>query len=106
MRKVFEQRKNYIVNELNSIEGITCFDPQGAFYVFPNVSGFYGKSFEGKKITNSLEITEFLLEEAKVAVVPGVEFGADNYIRISYAVSEKEIKEGISRIASSIAKLS
>ena len=106
MRKEFEHRKNFIVHELNKIDGVSCFEPQGAFYVFPNVSGFYGKSFGGKKITNSLEITEYLLEEAKVAVVPGVEFGADNYIRISYAVSEKEIKEGISRIASSLAELS
>ncbi|NIP38909.1 MAG: aminotransferase class I/II-fold pyridoxal phosphate-dependent enzyme, partial [Candidatus Dadabacteria bacterium] len=105
MRKKFEQRKDYIVNELNNIEGISCFEPQGAFYVFPNVSDFYGKSFNGKTINNSLEITEFLLEEAKVAVVPGVEFGADNYIRISYAVSEKEIREGIARIGNSLSKL-
>ncbi len=106
MRKEFEQRKNYIVNELNKIQDVSCFEPQGAFYVFPNVSGFYGKSFGGKTLTGSLDITEFLLEEAKVAVVPGIEFGADNYIRISYAVSEKEIREGISRIADSLAKLS
>ena len=106
MRKEFEQRKNYIVNELNKIQDVSCFEPQGAFYVFPNVSGFYGKGFGGKTLTGSLDITEFLLEEAKVAVVPGIEFGADNYIRISYAVSEKEIREGISRIADSLAKLS
>ncbi len=105
MRKEFEIRKDYIVNELNKIDGINCFEPQGAFYVFPNVSNFYGKKHEDKIITNSLDFTEFLLEVAKVAVVPGIEFGADSYIRISFAVSEKEIKEGISRISSSLSKL-
>lgn len=105
MRKEFEIRKNYIVNELNQIDGITCFEPQGAFYVFPNVSSYYGKKYEGKTINNSLDLTEFLLEEAKVAVIPGIEFGADNYIRISFAVSTEEIKEGISRISSSLSIL-
>lgn len=105
MRKEFEIRKDYIVNELNKIDGINCFEPQGAFYVFPNVSNFYGKKHEDKTITGSLDFTEFLLEVAKVAVVPGIEFGADSYIRISFAVSDKEIKEGISRISSSLLKL-
>ena len=105
MRKEFEIRKDYIVNELNKIDGINCFEPQGAFYVFPNVSNFYGKKHEDKTINNSLDFTEFLLEVAKVAVVPGIEFGADSYIRISFAVSDKEIKEGISRISSSLLKL-
>ena len=105
MRKEFEIRKDYIVNELNKIDGINCFEPQGAFYVFPNVSNFYGKKYEDKTITGSLDFTEFLLEVAKVAVVPGIEFGADSYIRISFAVSDKEIKEGISRISSSLSKL-
>jgi len=105
MRKEFEIRKDYIVNELNKIDGINCFEPQGAFYVFPNVSNFYGKKYEDKTITGSLDFTEFLLEVAKVAVVPGIEFGADSYIRISFAVSDKEIKEGISRISTSLSKL-
>ena len=106
MRQQFELRKDYIVKKLNSIEGISCFEPQGAFYVFPNVTSFYGKNYKGKKITGSVDFTEFLLEEAKVAVVPGVEFGADNYIRISYAVSMDEIKDGLYRIENSLAILS
>lgn len=105
MRKEFEIRKDYIVNELNKIDGINCFEPQGAFYVFPNVSSYYGKKHEDKTINNSFDLTEFLLEEAKVAVIPGIEFGADNYIRISFAVSTEEIKEGISRISTSLLKL-
>jgi len=64
-----------------------------------------GKKHEDKTINNSLDFTEFLLEVAKVAVVPGIEFGADSYIRISFAVSDKEIKEGISRISTSLSKL-
>lgn len=106
MRQQFELRKNYIVNKLNSIEGISCFEPQGAFYVFPNVKSFYGMKYKGKKISGSVDFTGFLLEEAKVAVVPGVEFGADNYIRFSYALSMDEIKEGLDRIEESLSVLS
>ena len=105
MRKQFEARKQYIVQRLNSIEGISCFEPQGAFYVFPNVTSYYGKKYKNRNINNSVDFTEFLLEEAKVAVVPGVEFGADNYIRISYAVSMDEIKEGLDRIENSLSSL-
>ena len=104
--KEFEQRKNYIVEKLNEIPEITCFDPQGAFYVFPNVSGCYGKEFNGKALNNSLDFTEFILDEAKVAVVPGVAFGADNYVRISYATSMDDIVKGINRITEAITKLS
>jgi len=104
--KEFEQRKNYIVEKLNEIPEITCFDPQGAFYVFPNVSGFYGKEFNGKVLNNSLDFTEFILDEAKVAVVPGVAFGADDYVRISYATSMDDIVKGINRITEAITKLS
>lgn len=104
--KEFEQRKNYIVEKLNQIPEITCFDPQGAFYVFPNVSGCYGKKFNGKVLNNSLDFTEFILDEAKVAVVPGVAFGADDYVRISYATSMDDIVKGIDRITEAVKKLS
>jgi len=104
--KEFEQRKNYIVEKLNKITEITCFDPQGAFYVFPNVSGCYGKEFNGKVLSNSLDFTEFILDEAKVAVVPGVAFGADDYVRISYATSMDDIVKGIDRITEAVKKLS
>ncbi len=101
----FYRRKNYIVTRLNNIEGISCFDPLGAFYVFPSISGFIGKEFNGNKINCSLDFTEFLLEEAKVAVVPGIAFGKENYLRISYATSMKNIEEGMDRIERAVAKL-
>ncbi len=105
MRREFEKRKNYIVDRLNKIPGLRCFNPQGAFYVFPNVSKLFGKRHAGLEIRNSVDFTQFLLEEAKVAVVPGVEFGADNYVRISYATSMEEIKKGVDRIEKAVEKL-
>ena len=101
----FQRRKNYIVTRLNTIEGFSCFDPMGAFYVFPSIEGFVGKEFNGKKIGGSIDFTEFLLEEAKVAVVPGIAFGKENYLRISYATSMKNIEEGMDRIESAVSKL-
>ena len=105
MSKEFERRKNYIVKRLNEIPGFRCFNPQGAFYAFPNISKFFGKKFNGREIRNSLDFTEFLLEEAKVAVVPGAEFGSDNHIRISYATSLEEIKKGVDRIERAVESL-
>ena len=105
MANEFEKRKNYIVKRLNDIPGFKCFDPQGAFYAFPNISRFYGKKHNGKEIKDSVGFTEFLLEEAKVAVVPGIEFGSDNHIRISYATSMEEIKKGVDRIEKAVERL-
>jgi aspartate aminotransferase len=105
MAKEFERRKNYIAKRLNEIPGITCFNPQGAFYVFPNVSKFYGKSYNGKGIRNSVDFSEYLLDVAKVAVVPGIEFGSDEHVRISYATSMEEIVKGVDRIEEAVAKL-
>ncbi|MEM7009452.1 MAG: aminotransferase class I/II-fold pyridoxal phosphate-dependent enzyme, partial [Thermodesulfobacteriota bacterium] len=79
--------------------------PQGAFYVFPNVSGYYGKEYDGKTIENSLDFTEYILVEAKVAVVPGVAFGADDYVRISYATSMDDIVKGVERMTEALSKL-
>ena len=101
----FEIRKEYISSFLNEIEGIECFVPKGAFYVFPDISYYFGKSFKGKVITNSIEFTDFLLDHAKVAVVPGIEFGSDKHIRISYATSMNDIKEGTKRIKESLQDL-
>ena len=103
--KEFEKRKNYIVERLNSIPGIKCFDPQGAFYVFPNISAFFSKSYNGKEIRSSLDFTAFLMDEAKVAVVPGGSFGSDDYVRISYATSMENIVKGMDRIAEAVKKL-
>ncbi len=94
MREEFAKRRRYIVDRLNAMPQIRCHSPEGAFYVFPNVSGLYGKPYGGKVITNSAEFSTFLLDAARIAVVPGVEFGNDNHIRISYATSMDEHREG------------
>jgi len=102
----FRKRRDIIVQSLNGIEGIKCLSPEGAFYVFPNVSNIYGRSFQGKKITNSTELIDYLLDEANVATVPGAAFGNDSHIRLSYATSLKNIEEGMKRINNAISKLS
>ena len=96
--KQFEKRKDFIVKRLNEIEGFSCFNPKGAFYVFPSINGFVGKTYEGKTINGSIDFTEFLLEKAEVAVVPGIAFGKENYLRISYATSMENIEKGMNRI--------
>jgi aspartate aminotransferase len=106
MIKAFEQRRNYIVDRLNKIPGVSCYKPVGAFYVFPNFSSYYGKSYQGKKIENSTALADFFLDVARVAVVPGIEFGADPFQRLSYATSMEDIREGLERIAEALKKLS
>lgn len=101
----FQKRKDFIVDALNDIPGVKCFSPEGAFYVFPNVSKIYGRSYKGKKITSSPELIDYLLDEANVAAVPGAAFGNDDHIRLSYATSLKNIEEGIKRIKNAISKL-
>jgi len=101
----FKKRRDYIVAALNDIPGIRCLMPEGAFYVFPNVSAIYGCSHSEKKITNSTEFIEYLLDEANVATVPGAAFGSDAHIRLSYATSLKNIEEGVKRIKKAVAKL-
>ena len=98
MVRELERRRDYIVQGLNDIPGITCFNPQGAFYVFPDFSSVYGRSYEGRQIEDSTSLASYLLDEANVAVVPGVAFGNDNYVRISYATSMENIEKGIERI--------
>jgi len=105
MAAEFEKRKEYIVERLNNIEGVRCLDPQGAFYVFPNVSAYFGKSYSGGKIEDSAGLTTYLLEVAKVAVVPGGAFGADEHIRLSYATSMGNIKKGLDRIEEALKAL-
>jgi len=106
MVSAFAQRRDYIVDRLNKIPGVSCYKPAGAFYVFPNFSSYYGKSYESKKIENSTHLADFFLDVARVAVVPGVEFGADPFERLSYATSMEDIKEGLNRIEEALKKLS
>ena len=101
----FRKRRDVIVQLLNEISGIKCVLPEGAFYVFPNVAEIYGRSYRGKKITNSTELIDYLLDEANVATVPGAAFGSDSHIRLSYATSLQNIEEGLKRIKNAIANL-
>lgn len=107
----FDRRRKLIVNGLNEIPGIKCLMPPGAFYAFPNVSGVYRlagwKAIEEKypDANKSSVLTSYLLQEAKVAVVPGVEFGNDNNIRLSFATSDENIIEGVRRIKEAVEKL-
>ncbi|HEY4715492.1 MAG TPA: pyridoxal phosphate-dependent aminotransferase [bacterium] len=105
MRIKFDERRKYIVKTLNSIKGISCSMPPGSFYVFPKISRLFGKSYNGKQIGNSMELAEFLLDVAKVAVVPGAPFGDDRYMRLSYATSMENITKGLERIRETVDKL-
>ncbi|MBN2283197.1 MAG: pyridoxal phosphate-dependent aminotransferase [Deltaproteobacteria bacterium] len=98
----FQKRRDYIVAALNDIEGISCTMPAGAFYVFPTVSGLYGRSFRGTSITNSTELAAWLLDDALVAVVPGAAFGSDAHMRLSYAASMAHIERGMERISDAV----
>lgn len=101
----FEKRRNIMINLIDNIEGLTYIRPSGAFYVMINIQNFFNKSLNGKKIANSIEFANVLLEEEKVAVIPGIAFGLDNYIRLSYATSEELIEKGLNRIKKFLTKL-
>jgi aspartate aminotransferase len=105
MVRAFAKRRQIIVEQLNTINGLDCRKPQGAFYVFPNVSGLFGKHADGKKLASPCDVADYLLEEAKVAVVPGEDFGSQEHIRFSYATSVEEIEKGCKRIDEAVMKL-
>lgn len=98
MKRHFEERRNYMYETINSIKGLTCRKPEGAFYIMVNFSQLLGKTIGNYTINSSIDFANFLLEEGKVAVVPGIAFGDDSYIRLSYATSMENIKEGLKRI--------
>ena len=100
----YEKRRDLILQGLTSIKGITCYKPQGAFYVFPNVSAYLGKTYGGQRIDDTSRLTDYLLDKAQVAVVPGVEFGAEGYLRLSYPIARDEITEGVRRIKEALTK--
>ena len=106
MVREFEKRRNVIVERLNAIDGITCRKPEGAFYVFPNISGLLRKNAGGKKLSSPCDLADYLLEEAKVAAVPGEDFGSNEHIRFSYATSLADIERGCARIREAVFKLS
>lgn len=101
----FQKRRDVIVRRLNAIPGMRCFNPQGAFYVFPNIRALLGKKGRGKKIENASDFADYLLEEARVAAVPGEDFGSPENIRFTYANSLEEIEKGCERIAAAVKKL-
>jgi len=101
----FDKRRVYMVERLNRIKGITCLRPNGAFYAFPNVTGLLRKNFNGKLIETSSDMATLLLDEVKVALVPGSAFGAEGFLRLSYATSMEKIKEGIDRVEKAVGML-
>ena len=101
----FAKRRNVVVERLNAISGVQCLKPQGAFYVFPNIAAFIGKNVNGKSLTSPCDIADYLLEEAKVAAVPGEDFGSNAHIRLSYATSLENIEEGCRRMRDAFAKI-
>ena len=105
MRDAFKSRRDLVVKQLSAIKGFKCNNPDGAFYVFPEVSYFFGKQHNGKTINNATDFCMYLLEEAAVSMVPGAAFGDDNYLRISYATSEEKLTEAINRIKQAVEKL-
>ncbi len=101
----FDKRRLYIIERFNKMEGISCIKPVGAFYAFPNISSYIGKHFNNKPLSSSFDLSSYLLEEAKVAVVPGGAFGDDRYIRLSYATSLDNIQKGLDRIENAVLNL-
>jgi aspartate aminotransferase len=101
----FRKRREFLYNELISINGITCYKPEGAFYLFPNISKFLHKHSDVLKVDSSFDFVMHLLKEAHIAVVPGNAFGAEGYIRISYATSMENLKEAAIRLKNALSKL-
>jgi len=98
MKIAFDRRRVLITKMLNEIEGVNCPEPEGAFYVYPSVKNLLGKTFRGKTPTTSAELSTIILDEVEVAVVPGEAFGTPGYIRLSYALGDDDLVEGISRM--------
>jgi aspartate/methionine/tyrosine aminotransferase len=98
MREAFDRRRTTMVRMLNEIDGVECPEPTGAFYAYPSVKGVLGREVAGRTATSSAELAEIILDEAEVAVVPGEAFGAPGYLRLSYALGDDDLVEGVGRI--------
>jgi aspartate/methionine/tyrosine aminotransferase len=103
MRDAFDRRRRMMHKLLNEIEGVDCYEPEGAFYAFPSMKGVLGRTIGGRVATDTLELADIILEVAKVAVVPGDGFGAPGYFRLSYALGDDDLAEGVGRIADLLA---
>ena len=102
MREAFERRGGIMHRMLEEIPGVSCLRPQGAFYCFPSVSGVLGRELGGRPVATSIALSEVLLEIARVAIVPGEAFGAPGYARLSFALGDEDLVEGVGRIASAL----
>jgi aspartate aminotransferase len=98
MKSAFDRRRRTIVSMLNEIDGLVCPTPEGAFYAYPSVKGLLGREYDGRLVASSAELAEYILEEAEVAVVPGEAFGSPGYLRLSYALGDDDLVEGITRL--------
>ena len=98
MKAAFDRRRRTIVSMLNEIDGVVCPTPRGAFYAYPSVKGLLGKEYAGRVIDSSTDLAEYILDEAEVAVVPGEAFGSPGYLRLSYALGDDDLVEGITRL--------
>jgi aspartate aminotransferase len=98
MKSAFDRRRTTIVSMLNEIEGVVCPTPRGAFYAYPSVKGLLGREHGGRAIESSADLAEYILDEAEVAVVPGEAFGSPGYLRLSYALGDDDLVEGITRL--------
>ena len=103
MRTAFDRRRKTMTSMLNAIDGVRCAIPEGAFYCFPNVTGLLGRSIGGRVATTSAELAETLLETIKIAVVPGEAFGTPGFFRLSYALGDEDLAEGLERFAALVA---
>ena len=97
--KALKERKSFFIQELSKIKGLKIFPPQGAFYLWINIQEWFGNSYKKKKLTDSRQVTELLLEEEKLAVVPGIEFGLEKYLRLSFALSKEDLRKGALRLS-------
>jgi aspartate/methionine/tyrosine aminotransferase len=98
MRAAFDRRRRQIHEMLNEIPGVSCVEPEGAFYAFPSFQEVLGRDLRGRRPATTLELAEVILDEAKVAIVPGEAFGAPGYARLSYALGDLDLEEGVNRI--------
>jgi aspartate/methionine/tyrosine aminotransferase len=104
MREAFDRRRQTMVRLLDAIPGVTCPEPEGAFYCYPSVKGLLGKTLRGRTPSTSAELAELVLEEAGVAVVPGEAFGTPGYFRLSYALGDADLEKGVTRLAELLAE--
>jgi aspartate/methionine/tyrosine aminotransferase len=100
----FDRRRKTMVRMLNEIDGVVCPEPEGAFYAYPSVKALVGKEIRGRRPKDTVELAALILEEAEVAVVPGEAFGTPGYLRLSYALGDEDLVEGVSRMQKLLAE--